>query len=343
MRFAEIKGNEEAVAALRAMVDSGRVPHAMLFYENPASGGMALANAFVQYLGCEHRHDGDSCGSCPSCIQTAKLIHPDVHYVFPVNKGDVIKSDKPVSSDGMGAFRELFASNPYFTEQQLYETLGIESKAGNISVAEAKEIVSSLALTSLTGGYKAIIMFLPERMNPAAANKLLKMIEEPPAKTVFLLVTQDPRSVLTTVTSRCQGLRVLPFDRSQLVCGGATEDVEAVWEGLLNALMSHSLSGALKSVDALDALKSREKQKAFCTFASEQLRKIFLTSRKLEDLAYFRSDQERSTAQAAVKVLPANYYSRSIAALDNAAMLIGRNVASKMVFTELVNRLYELL
>lgn len=343
MKFADIKGNGQAVAALKAMVDNGRVPHAMLFYENPASGGLALANAFVQYLGCEHRHDGDSCGECPSCVQTAKLIHPDVHYVFPVNKGDVIKSDKPVSSEGMAAFRELFAENPYFTEQQLYEALGIESKAGNISVAEAKEIVSSLALTSLTGGYKAVIMFLPERMNPAAANKLLKMIEEPPAQTVFILVTQDPRAVLTTVTSRCQGLRVLPFDRSQLVSGAASEDVQAVWDELLAALMARSLGSALESVDALDALKSREKQKAFCAYASEQLRKIFMVSRKLEDLAYFSSDSQRETAVAAAGSLPANFYSRSVAAIDNAAMLIGRNVASKMVFTELVNRLYELL
>ena len=181
MRFADIQGNAEAVAALRAMVDNSRVPHAMMFYENPSSGGLVLANAFLQYLMCEHPHDGDSCGQCPSCIQISKLIHPDVHYVFPVNKGKVIKSDKPLSSEGIVAFRELYASNPYFTELDLYDALGIESKTGNITVADAKEILSTLALTPLSGEYKALVMFLPEKMNSQTANKMLKLIEEPPA------------------------------------------------------------------------------------------------------------------------------------------------------------------
>ncbi len=343
MRFADIQGNAEAVAALRAMVDNSRVPHAMMFYENPSSGGLVLANAFLQYLMCEHPHDGDSCGQCPSCIQISKLIHPDVHYVFPVNKGKVIKSDKPLSSEGIVAFRELYASNPYFTELDLYDALGIESKTGNITVADAKEILSTLALTPLSGEYKALVMFLPEKMNSQTANKMLKLIEEPPAKTVIILITQDPGSVLPTVTSRCQGLRVLPFDRSLSVCGGAAADVEDLWARLLEALLSRSLKDALSCVEGFEALRSRDKQVSFCTFASEQLRKIFLTSRRLEDLAYCRSEAEKVRVGEAAKILPANFYSRSVAALNEAAILTGRNVASKMVFTQLVNNLYALL
>lgn len=331
MRFADIKGNDTAIAALRSMVASSRVPHALLLYENPSSGGLALACAWVQYLNCEHPVDGDSCGECPSCRQMAKLVHPDVQFIFPVNTGTVIKGTNAVSEMGIDAFRQLFQSNPYFTEQDLYDALGIDSKSGAISVAEAKGIISKLSLTSLTGGYKAVVMFLPERMNPQAANKLLKILEEPPAKTVFVLVTQSPEDVMGTIFSRCQGMRVLPFDRSQLVVGKASEDVAAVWDQLLSALSSRNLLAALEAGDAVAALASREKQKAFCAYASEQIRKAFLCSHGLQDIAY---------SDGPVPSFSTKFCFKAVQALDNASMLIGRNVAAKIVFTDLVNRLY---
>lgn len=336
MRFADIRGNESAVAALRNMADGNRVPHAMLLYENAASGGLALACAFVQYLNCQNPVNGDSCGECPSCRQMQKLVHPDVHFVFPVNTGGEISGDHPVSEQGMSPFRKLFAENPYFTEQELYSALGIESKAGNISVYEAKSIVSKLALTSVSGGYKAIVMFLPERMNQQAANKLLKILEEPPAKTVFMLVTQSPEDVMTTIVSRCQGMRILPFDRSLLVPADPQDEICQLWKSMLQALISRNLLDALESADAVASLGSREKQKAFCLYASEQVRKIFLVSKGLADIAYLNGENFDSEA----RVCSSKFCLRAIDNIDKAAMLISRNVAAKLVFTDLVNRLY---
>ena len=336
MRFADISYNDAAVEALRQMVDGGRIPHAMLLREDPGCGALALASAFVQYLMCENRQDGDSCGRCPSCLQVSKLVHPDVHYVFPVNTGDVIKGDHPVSEMGVAAFRELFLSNPYFSEQELYEALGIDSKSGNISVAEARSIISKLSLSSLAGGYKVVVIFLAERLNPQAANKLLKILEEAPEKTVFILTTNNPEDVLGTVFSRCQFLRVLPPPQRgrggdvASILGSASEEISAIWERLIDAVASRDLQGALQQADAVDALKSREKQKAFCNFASWKIRDMFLVSKNLGDIA----------SGAPARSASSKFCLRSAAALDEAAMLLGRNALAKTVFTDLVNRMY---
>lgn len=344
MKFTDIKGNEVAAGVLRGMVESRRVPHAMLFHENPGCGGLALAQAFVTYLNCANPHDGEPCGECPSCRQMAKMIHPDVHYVFPVNTGDVIKGEHPVSDMGIARFRELALENPFFTEQDLYTALGIESKAGNISVYEAKEIINKLSLSSVTGSFRTVIMFLPERMNIAAANKLLKLIEEPPAETLFILITQNPEDVITTIYSRCQLIRVLPSDRAAVSAVNVTADVEEIWVKLMEALLSRDLMAALECADALDALKSREKQKAFCAFAANHLRSTLLFARGMADIAYVDKSSSGTDLEAlsrrAAAALSSKFYMRSVACLDKAAMLVGRNVSAKMVFTDLVNHLY---
>lgn len=335
--FADIKGNPSAVASLRAMADSRKVPHAMMFYENPRGGGMALALSFLSYLYCEHPSDGQPCGQCPSCRQMAKLVHPDVHFVFPVNKGEVIKSDKPLSNMAAKEFRELFLSDPFFTEQQLYDALGIDSKVGVISVLEAKEIIGELSLSSVAGGYKSVVMFLPERMNAQAANKMLKILEEPPEDTVFLLITQNPDEVMGTIFSRCQAMRVLPSGREAFRVEADYPEIEAIWQQLLECLLAKDLMGSLECADKVEALKSREKQKAFCNFASQQLRAIFMFSRDLEDIAY---TEKTPLSESAAATFKSGFYPRAVSALDRAQTLIGGNVSAKMVFTDLVNRLF---
>lgn len=336
MKFADIKGNETTVAALRSMVDGGRVPHALLLYENPRSGGFALSCAFLQYLNCEHRSGGDSCGECPSCRQMQKLVHPDVHFVFPVNTGGEISGDHPVSEQGLVPFRKLFAEDPYFSEMDLYSALGIEAKSGNISVYEARNIVSKLSFTSIAGGYKAVVMFLPERMNVQAANKLLKIVEEPPAQTIFIFITQNPEDVMTTIVSRCQGMRVLPFDRSLLVPATPSDDIVALWDSLLAALLSGNLLEAIEGAEAVAALGSRDRQKAFCLYASEQIRRMFFRSRNMADVLVGTCPGD----SVDISKIPSKFYTRAISNIDKASMLIGRNVAAKIVFTDLVNRLY---
>ena len=189
MKFADIIGNADVVRALRSMADSGRVAHAMLLYENEGSGALPIALSYLQYLNCASPVDGDSCGECPSCRQMSKLIHPDVHYVFPVNKGPKSSDDKPVSDSYLKYWRELACADPYFKEADLQKAIGIESKTGLIAVAEAKSLISKLSLASVADGYKGVVFYLPEKMNQETANRLLKLVEEPPEKTVFMFIS----------------------------------------------------------------------------------------------------------------------------------------------------------
>ena len=217
MRFADIIGSEDIKKALVSMADTGRVAHAMLFYENEGCGALPLALAYVQYLNCPHRHDGDSCGECPVCNRISKLIYQDLHFIFPVNSGSKVQaSARPTSETYLPLWRELVLKNPYFLESQLYETLGIENKSGNITVAEAKYILEKLSLTSVEDGYKCVLVWLPERMNAEAANRLLKVVEEPPGKTVFIFITHAPEKILQTISSRCQSFRVLPASKAEV-------------------------------------------------------------------------------------------------------------------------------
>lgn len=160
MRFADIIGNSHVSKAFVSMADTGRVAHAMLLYENEGCGALALALAYVQYLNCANPSGGDSCGECPSCRQMAKLVHPDVHFVFPVNKGPKASDEKPTSESYIKYWRELVLANPYFMESDLQKAIGIESKTGLIAVAEAKSILTKLSLTAVSGGYKAVIFYL---------------------------------------------------------------------------------------------------------------------------------------------------------------------------------------
>ena len=348
MKFADIIGNKVASDALRSMADSGRVAHAMLFYENEGCGALPLALAYVQYLNCRNPHDGDSCGECPSCRQMAKLIHPDVHFVFPVNKGPKSSDDKPVSESYIKYWRELALANPYFVEADLQKAIGIESKSGLIAVPEAKLILSKLSLTAVADGYKAVIFYLPEKMNQEAANRLLKMVEEPPAKTIFLFITHSPEKVLQTIFSRCQSLRVLPLSKEEreAVRAMAPEEDREEYEtfielftNLMNALAARDLLAALECGEQMASLDSREKQKAFCTFAGECIRKIFMLQQKLPQIAGISPEEEAFYADMAQKC-GRKFCSKTVSNIEKVAYMIDRNVNSKILFCDLVNRMF---
>ncbi len=348
MKFADIIGNKVASDALRSMADSGRVAHAMLFYENEGCGALPLALAYVQYLNCRNPHDGDSCGECPSCRQMAKLIHPDVHFVFPVNKGPKSSDDKPVSESYIKYWRELALANPYFVEADLQKAIGIESKSGLIAVPEAKSILSKLSLTAVADGYKAVIFYLPEKMNQEAANRLLKMVEEPPAKTIFLFITHSPEKVLQTIFSRCQSLRVLPLskeEREAVRAMAPEEDREeyetfmGLFTNLMNALAARDLLAALECGEQMASLDSREKQKAFCTFAGECIRKIFMLQQKLPQIAGISPEEEAFYVDMAQKC-GRKFCSKTVSNIEKVAYMIDRNVNSKILFCDLVNRMF---
>ena len=348
MRFADIIGNGSVAKALALMADSGRVAHAMLLYENEGSGALALAMAYLQYLNCANPSGGDSCGECPSCRQMSKFIHPDVHFVFPVNTGPKSSDAKPTSESYMKYWREQAIADPYFTEADLQKAIGIESKNGLIAVAEAKNIITKLSLASVTDGYKAVVFYLPEKMNQETANRLLKMVEEPPERTLFLFITHAPEKVLQTIFSRCQSIRVLPLTKEeaeQVKAQKPQADREEydgfmdLFADMMNAVVERNLMAALESGEAMAALESREKQKAFCIFASECLRKIFMIQQNLPQIADIQQEEQEFYQKMAAGC-GRKFCSRSIPNIEKVVAMIDRNVNAKMLFCDLVNRMF---
>ena len=348
MRFQDVIGNERVAQTLAAMADSGRVAHAMLLYENEGCGALPLGLAYIQYLNCANPSNGDSCGKCLSCKQMEKLIHPDVHFVFPVNKGPKSSDDKPTSESYIKYWRELAIADPYFTEADLQKAIGIESKNGLIAVAEAKSIISKLSLTSVADGYKAVVFYLPEKMNQETANRLLKMVEEPPEKTIFLFITHAPEKVLQTIFSRCQSIRVLPLTKEeaeQVRLCKPEEDREEynrfsdLFADLMNAIVSRDLMSALDCSEQMAALESREKQKAFCTFASDCIRKIYMIQQNMPQIADVSEDEQEFYSKMASSC-GKSFCQRSVTNIDKVVAMIDRNVSSKILFCDLVNRMF---
>lgn len=202
MRFADIKGHASTIEALRQMADTGRIPHAIMLGGQPGIGKMRLARAFAQYVHCSHRSGGDSCGVCPSCLQHQSLNNPDMHYIFPVIKQK--SSGRAVSSDYMEEWREMLDTDSYMDPSIWLSTIDAGNSQPKIFVHEADDINAAASLSAFSEDYKIFLIWLPEKMQPEAANKLLKLIEEPFPDTIFLLVSNDTGSVLPTVFSRAQ-------------------------------------------------------------------------------------------------------------------------------------------
>lgn len=219
MQFKDIIGQEELKRHLIRSVDQGRVSHAQLFTGAAGQGSLALAVAYFQYLCCRHRHDGDSCGECPDCRQIAALAHPDLHLVFPVNKQGKKSGENMLSDEFLPLFRTIFEERKgYFAPREWYERLDLgKTLKGMISASEADEMIRKLSFKSFEADYKAVLIWLPETMNEEAANKILKILEEPWEKTLFLLVSEQPTRLLPTILSRTQEVAVGRIEKEVLV------------------------------------------------------------------------------------------------------------------------------
>jgi DNA polymerase-3 subunit delta' len=218
MRFADIIGHDALKARLRAQIDAGRVSHAQLFTGDAGYGSLPLALAYVQYLFCPHRHDGDSCGECPSCQQIEALAHPDLHFVYPVNKREKKAGEVVISDMFIDKWRAIWQRNSgIFSAEEWYSDLDLgKTMKGLISAKESEEIIRKLQFKSYSAEYKAMIIWLPEAMNQEAANKILKILEEPWEKTLFILVSEQPELLLQTITSRTQEVTVGRIDVATL-------------------------------------------------------------------------------------------------------------------------------
>lgn len=210
MLFSQIKGLEETKASLIASVKNRHVAHAQLFAGPEGSGSLAMALAYATYINCEAKGETDSCGTCPSCNKFNKLIHPDLHFVFPVSTTKSVTKDAS-SASFMKEWRNFIAENPYGGPIEWGNYIGAENKQLNISVEESRNIIKTVTMKSFEAEYKIMVIWLPEQMNSSSANAILKVLEEPPVNTIFLLVTQNPDKIITTVLSRTQRVKVRPF------------------------------------------------------------------------------------------------------------------------------------
>ena len=210
MLFSEILGQEHLKSHLTQSVDNGRISHAQLFVGPEGSGTLPMAIAYAQYILCSNTNGENTNGNDTCNLKFDNLSHPDLHFAFPVAGNDKVKKH-PVSSLFMEEWRQLIKEQPYGNLFDWFKILGVDNKQGQIGVDEAHDIVKSLTLKSYEGSYKIMLIWMAEKMHTSAANKLLKLIEEPPSKTIFLLVAEDEGQIINTIKSRCQVLHFPPL------------------------------------------------------------------------------------------------------------------------------------
>jgi len=245
MLFRDIIGQEATKQQLRQSVREGRIPHAQLFAGIAGIGKLQLALAYAQYLNCPHRTDEDSCGVCPTCLQFEKLQHPDLHFVFPI-----VKTDAADTCDGfLEPWREIILNSHYFDLEDWHKALGVETKQSMIYEKESGEILRKLSLKPYGEGYKVMIIWQPEKMNATLANKLLKILEEPSEKTVFILVSEQPDQLLSTIQSRVQLIRVPRLKTETIAQALQQKGIDATRATDIARIANGSYLAALKKAD----------------------------------------------------------------------------------------------
>lgn len=322
MQFRDLLGHEDLKLRLIRTVQEERISHALMFFGPPGSGKLSLALAYAQYISCSNRGENDSCGTCPSCIKYSGLVHPDLHFVFPVMTTSKISKD-PVSDHYIAEWREALLKNPYINENQWYEAIDAENKQGLISKNESNEILRKLNLKSYEAEYKIMIIWLPEKMNPPAANALLKMIEEPPPKTLFLMVSENTGLILSTILSRTQLLRVPPLGDEEVRHGlrerGFSDEgiiSDAVRKGngnfslalvvaendeqehanfelfatLMRLAYQRKMGEISEWVDRVSGL-GRERIKQFLTFGLRMVRENFMLNIKKDEITFMSGEE----------------------------------------------------
>lgn len=224
MKFQDITGHKDIIASLRGVVDSGKIPHAFLFSGISGIGKMRVARALAQYIHCRNPKDGDSCGVCPSCLQHQKFNNPDLHFSYPIVK----KKDGPqISKDMIDSWKEMLTLHSYMPPEKWNELIKAGNSQPSIYVTESEDIISRASLSAFQEDFKIFIMWLPEKLRPEAANKLLKIIEEPFEDTIFILVSNNDSKILPTILSRTQRYNFKPIPEDDLRQNLMSSGIEA--------------------------------------------------------------------------------------------------------------------
>jgi DNA polymerase III subunit delta' len=326
MQFSEVIGQSEIKKRLIDGVKEDRISHALLFSGPEGVGKLSMAIAYAEYINCKDRGETDSCGECPSCRKFKKLIHPDLHFVFPVVKTQKFK--EPISDNFLDKWRELVLKNPYFNIDTWNKYIDVENSQAQIFVNESSEIIRKLNLKTFEAEYKVMIVWMAERMNTQCANKLLKMIEEPPPKTLFILITESEDQILSTIKSRTQLVKFTGIDYESMVSALAKNPL-TVGKNLkgLAHLANGNYVSALELLSPDDQVKlffdhftavmrlsykrdwmplfdwvdevagwGREQQKSFILYCIKMIRENFIMNMKEPDLI-FLNEQEKGFSE----------------------------------------------
>ncbi len=368
MYFKNIIGQASAKAKLIGMFSDNRIPHALMFSGPEGSGNLPAAFSFIQYLFCTQKSEIDSCGHCPSCLKISKLSHPDFHLVFPIAKS----KDILTSNNLLPEFRKCFLNNPYLTLHEWFNEIEAENKQPIIPTEEAGSILKKLSYTSYEGGYKVMLIWQPEKMNAESANKLLKILEEPPEKTIFILVCNHPDQLLSTIISRVQQIFFNKLDDESIIKGlveefnctkEAAQQIALMCDGnyreaqlllqqhddehnlLQNfrAFMIIALNfDAIKAVSWIDenARTGREKQKQFFQYGLEIIRECLMYNYGSVDLIRI-SGEEKNFIRKFSKFINKNNYEKITTELNNSFYYIERHANPKILLMDLLMNMNE--
>jgi len=364
MLFKEIPGLDDIKQTLIQSVHTGYIHHAQLFFGNEGSGNLALAWAYATYINCEDRQPGDACGVCPACSKMGKLAHPDLHQILPVAATKKIAKD-PLSEHFLSEWRLFLKENPYASLTDWLNYIGTENRQPHISAEESRQIIQRLSLKPYEADYKILLMWLPELLNVTSANALLKILEEPPPKTLFLLVSHDPARLLTTILSRTQLVRIRSFTDQEiaqvLVARYQTEPARAsqiahLADGNLNEALrlngevkndqhqlfrdwmrlcfqaERRLTEVVKNADKLAAMP-REAQKNILQYGINMIRESLVYTYQEPRLIRLEGE-EMTFVQGFAKVMTEEKAERFYTYFNDAVMHLERNANPRIVFLD---------
>lgn len=362
MFFKDIIGQQQTKEALINSVKKGIVPHARLFCGPSGVGKLSLAIAYSQYLNCLEPQDNDSCGKCSSCVKYNRLAHPDLHFVFPIVK----KDKKEVCDDYINEWRNFVNDNHYFGLNKWLSHIGSDNSQGLIYSKESEEIIRKLSLKIYEAEFKTMIIWMPEKLHEACANKLLKILEEPYDKTVFILVSDAPDQIITTIQSRCQRLNIQNLVKEDIINalmsdynisdedasvvahianGSYLKAIETIslneenkfFFSLFVQMMRSSYARSIKEIKNIAneiAGVGREKQKNFLIYCQKMIREYFVSNLNRPEIVYLNQEESNFGIRFAPFINERNIID-FMDELSLAERHIEQNVNAKMVFFDL--------
>jgi DNA polymerase-3 subunit delta' len=372
MQFKNIIGQSEVKLQLVELLQNNRLSHALLFLGAEGAGALPLALAFSQYIVCQNAilsGETDACGNCPACTKAERFVHPDIHFSYPVIPRK--PGDKPVSTDYSLEWREFLVQTPYGNVYDWLQHIGAENKQGNITAHECNDIIRKLSLKSFESEYKILLMWMPEYLGNEG-NKLLKLIEEPPPNTLFLLVAENEALILPTILSRTQLIKIPPLEAKEIehalieraglpaehaarvsaISEGnyrealqLTEHAEENWQDLLREWLNAALkTGPIAQVKWIEEMSKsgRERQKQFLRYFNHLLEQAFRLN--VMDASQLNiPDNEKDFAIRLNKIADISQQQAIVDELDKATYYIERNANAKMLFHALTIKLYHII